>query len=157
MPEPNQIQWSESDWQQLLDAISDGKVIPLVGEELYTATNGSGVERPLYQVVAEQLAKDLNLPVNTLGNAITLNDVFCTYQDWERRRGRGPDLGYIYRRFAKVTERIKSQPSTTLKQLAAITDFRLFLTTSPDHLLEEAIDSQRFGGKNGTRTLGFTL
>ncbi|MBA2708425.1 MAG: toll/interleukin-1 receptor domain-containing protein, partial [Gemmatimonadaceae bacterium] len=52
---------------------------------------------------------------------------------------------------------IATNPATpgSLRQLAAITDLRLFVSTTFDSLLARAVDEVRFGGSSGTTELSF--
>ncbi|MGB6452719.1 MAG: hypothetical protein WBE92_18365, partial [Steroidobacteraceae bacterium] len=47
------------------------------------------------------------------------------------------------------------EPPPALEQLAAITDFDLFVTTTCDSLLESAINLERFGGSPSTEVLSY--
>jgi len=42
-----------------------------------------------------------------------------------------------------------------LRRLAAISDFELFISTTPDDLLEQALNAERFDGESRTRVLSF--
>ena len=45
-------------------------------------------------------------------------------------------------------------PPLALRQLAQITDFNLFVTTTFDGYLEQAINAERFGGAQSTEEIG---
>ena len=47
------------------------------------------------------------------------------------------------------------EPPPALRQLAAITDFDLFVSTTFDPLLETAINLERFGGAPSTEVLSY--
>ena len=47
-------------------------------------------------------------------------------------------------------------PPLALRQLAEITDFDLFVTTTFDSLLEKAINAERFGGAQSTEVIAYT-
>jgi hypothetical protein len=150
--------WSERDWDHLLDDIRDGEVIPIVGEELYTVPGPDGSETALYHAAAERLAKHLGLDIPSGGElARPLNEVMCAYLRDEKARGSEPDLGYIYSQFCNIIRDLNPQPSASLENVASITDFKLLLTTTPDNLLEQALNLKRFNGITGTTTLAFTL
>ena len=46
-------------------------------------------------------------------------------------------------------------PPLALRQLAQITDFDLFVTTTFDPLLEQAINAERFGGAQSTEVIAY--
>jgi hypothetical protein len=150
--------WSERDWDYLLDDLKDGEVIPIVGEELYTIPRPGGGEMPLYHAAAEKLSSHLRLKL-TPGEeqARPLNEVVYSYLRDEKERGEEADLGRVYSRFCDIIKDLNPQPSGSLQNLAAITDFKLLVTTAPDDLLERALNQKRFGGVNGTTSLAFTL
>ena len=52
---------------------------------------------------------------------------------------------------------LKSPRAEPLKQLASITDFSLYLSTTFDDLLARAIDEVRFGGQPRTQRLAYSL
>lgn len=150
--------WSERDWDRLLDDIRDGAVIPIVGEELYTIPGPDGTEVSLYDAAAQKLASQLRLEITPSGEAgRPLNEVMCAYLREEKARGEEPELGRVYDRFCDLIRTMNPQPSAALQKLAAIKDFKLLLTTTPDDLLERALNQARFGGINGTTSLAFML
>lgn len=154
----NETNWSENDWSDLLDDLRDGKVIPIVGEELFTIPTGSGGEQLLYLAAAQKLAAKLNVQMpEGWEQSRPLNEVICAYlRDCEQRRVQ-PEISRLYNRFCDQFQALQPQPSEALQKLAAIRDFRLLLTTTPDGLLEQALNQARFGGLSGTTSLAFTL
>lgn len=153
-----EAKWSERDWDRLLDDIRDGAVIPIVGEELYTYPGADGAEQPLYTAAALKLAAQLRLemPPGWEQNR-ALNEVVCAYLRDEKLRGEEPEMGRVYDRFCDLFRALNPQPTEALQKLAAIRDFKLLLTTTPDDLLERALNQARFGGINGTTSLAFML
>jgi len=150
--------WSERDWDRLLDDIRDGAVIPIVGEELYTVPGPNGAEQSLDLAAAQKLAAQLGLemPPGWEQNR-PLNEVMCAYLRDEKQRGEEPETGRVYARFCDLFATLNPQPSDALKKLAEIRDFKLLVTTTPDDLLERALDQARFGGTPGTTALAFML
>ena len=150
--------WSERDWERLLEDMRDGAVIPIVGEELYTVTGPNGTDQPLYLAAAQKLAAQLGLEMPPgWEQSRPLNEVVCAYLRDEKQRGEEPEMSRVYDRFCDLFRALDPQPSATLKMLAEIRDFKLLVTTTPDDLLERALDQVRFGGINGTTSLAFKL
>jgi hypothetical protein len=58
---------AEEFWEDLLDFIEKGQVIPVVGAELLTVEEG-GKQVPLYRVVAERLLSKYPSSVTTVAN-----------------------------------------------------------------------------------------
>ncbi len=153
-----EAKWSDRDWDRLLDDIRDGAVIPIVGEELYTTPGADGKDQPLYLAAAQKLAAQLRLemPEGWEQNR-ALNEVVCAYLRDEKQRGDEPEMGRVYDRFCDLFRALNPQPCEALQKLAAIRDFKLLLTTTPDDMLERALNQARFGGINGTTSLAFML
>jgi hypothetical protein len=149
--------WREEDWTDLLDDIRDGTVIPVVGSELLTISTTDG-SLPLYSYGAERLAEKLRLAAPPKDAAPrSLNQVLCSYLRACKENQRVPEPERVYSRFCEVVEELKPAPPEAFRQLAAITHFNLFVTTTPDFLLEQALNEVRFGGGKGTNSLAFTI
>jgi class 3 adenylate cyclase len=126
-------------WDDLLDYIEDRRVIPIVGPELLRVETETG-PRLLYDWLAEKLAARLGVDTALLPPAYTLNDVVCWFLS---SRGRREEA---YARLRGVLRDSAFAPPLALSQLAQITDFDLFVSTTFDPLLEQAINAERFGG-----------
>ncbi|HEX5207612.1 MAG TPA: toll/interleukin-1 receptor domain-containing protein [Steroidobacteraceae bacterium] len=139
----------EDAWDDLLSFIEERKVIPIVGPELLMVTTE---DRPrlLYDWVAERLAAKLGVDTRRLPQPYTLNDVVCWFL---ADRGRREEA---YVRLRAVLKDANFEPPTALRQLASITDFDLFVSTTFDPLLETAINLERFGGAPSTDVIGYT-
>jgi hypothetical protein len=153
----NDSNWSERDWDILFEHIRDGTVIPVVGEELYTVTGADGAEQPLNHVMAEKLAAQMKLEMPPgWEQGRPLNEVVCAYVRDEMQRSRNkPEMPRIYNRFCDLYKTLSPQPPAALLQLAEIRDFKLLVTTTPDDLLERALDQVRFRGSQRTSSLAF--
>ncbi len=152
---PNELepaQWDERDWENLLDDVGDRSIIPIVGSELLTI-DFEDKTYPLYRVLAEKLAQRLRLSTKPLTELRTLNDVVCDYVAADRDRN---TTDRVYGRLSEVFAELAVQPPPALAKLAEIRHLQLFLTTTPDPLLQNAINQVRFGGVEGTATLSFS-
>ncbi len=150
--------WSDEDWEYLLEDIQKGAVIPVLGEELYTVAGTGGAGQPLYPLMAQKLAAQLKLEMPPVpGQSRPLHEVMCAYLKAMERSGKKPEMDRVCDRFCELFETLNPPPSEALKQIALIRDFRLLVTTTPDKLLERAIDEVRFEGRKGTTSLAFTL
>ena len=143
-----QATFDEDAWEDLLSFIEERRVIPIVGPELLMVATE---ERPrlLYDWVAERLAAKLNVDARQLPQHYTLNDVVCLFL---AHRGRREEAYVRLRGLLKDTD---FEPPAALRQLAAITDFDLFVSTTFDPLLEAAINLERFGGASSTEVLSY--
>lgn len=129
----------EDAWEDLLNFIEERRVIPIVGPELLKVDTPAG-PRLLYDWMAEKLAAKLAVDVSQLPADYSLNDVVCWFL---AARGRREDT---YTRMRSILREASFAPPPALLKLAQITDFDLFVTTTFDPLLEQAINAERFQG-----------
>src|SRR6202034_4066273 len=135
-------------WDDLLSFIEERRVIPIVGPELLQIATDSG-PRLLYDWLAQKLASRLNVDTSQLPPAYTLNDVICLFL---AARGRREEIDVRVRSILKDAQ---FEPPKALRQLAAITDFDLFVTTTFDGVLESALNLERFGGNPSTDVISY--
>ncbi|HKC16871.1 MAG TPA: toll/interleukin-1 receptor domain-containing protein, partial [Steroidobacteraceae bacterium] len=121
----------------------------IVGPELLQVATERG-PRLLLDWVAEKLAGRLNVDVRELPQPYTLNDVVCWFL---AARGRREEA---YVRLRGIIKDANFEPPTALRQLAAIADFDVFVTTTFDSLLENAINQVRFAGAPSTDVLSYS-
>jgi hypothetical protein len=138
----------EDAWEDLLSFIEERRVIPIVGPELLQVQTERG-PRLLLDWAAEKLAARLDVDTSALPQRYSLNDVVCWFL---ASRGRREEA---YVRLRSVLRDASFEPPPALRQLAAITDFDLFVTTTCDSLLERAINLERFGGSPSTEVLSY--
>jgi len=136
-------------WEDLLNFIEEKRVIPIVGPELLRVETDTG-PRLLYDWLAEKLAGRLNVDARTLPSPYTLNDVVCQFL---ASRGRREEA---YTRLRTILRETTFATPPALKQLAQITDFDLFVTTTFDPLLEQALNAERFGGAASTEVIAYS-
>lgn len=127
-------------WEDLLVHIEAGKVVPIVGSELVTIDQPEGTV-PLYRHVAGLLAQQLKVPLDDLGEDFTLNDVVSRFLG--ARPGRKKD---VYARIVHILKDEPFKPSPALLSLAGIAPLNLFVSTTFDNQLANAINAKRFGG-----------
>ena len=135
-------------WDDLINYIEERRVIPIVGPELLRVETESG-PRLLHEWMAEKLAAKLAVDTSRLPEAYTLNDVVCWFLS---THGRREDT---YTRMRSVLREATFPPPIALRQLAQITDFDLFVTTTFDSLLEQAINAERFDGAQSTEAIAY--
>ncbi len=124
-------------WEDLLIAIEEGQVVPIVGRELLIVDSGQG-PRPYHQIVAERLAAELKVPADHLPKkGYETNDVVCAYDKFHG------DHSEIDKTVVRIIKNLKVPVPEPLRQLAEIPKFQLFVSTTVDTLLEEAIAAVR--------------
>jgi hypothetical protein len=136
-------------WDDLLSFIEEKRVIPIIGPELLEVDTAEG-PRLLYEWVAERLADKLGVDASALRKPLALNDVLCLYL---AARGRREEA---YARIRAILRDADFAPPSALRQLAAITDFDLYVTTTFDPLLERALNDVRFGGAQSTEVVAYS-
>ena len=135
-------------WEDLLNFIEERRVIPIIGPELLTVETETG-PRLLYDWIAEKLAVKLGVDTTRLPQPYTLNDVVCWFLS---SRGRREEA---YTRLRSILREANFAPPLALRRLAQITDFDLFVTTTFDPLLEQAINAERFQGAQSTEVIAY--
>jgi hypothetical protein len=136
-------------WEDLLNFIEEKKVIPILGPELVAVQTDAGPEN-LYAWVARSLAARLGLDPSTLAPRPSLDDIVTRHLT---NHGRREDL---YTRIRSIMRETTFAPPAALTKLAAITDFDLYVSTTFDSLLEDAINAVRFGGLKSTDVAAYT-
>lgn len=138
----------EDAWEDLLNFVEERRVVPIIGPELLKVETESG-PRLLYDWVAEKLAGKLGVDTSQLPQPCTLNDVVCWYLG---ARGRREEA---YTRVRSIMRDATFAPPQALRQLAEITDFDLYVTTTFDPLLEQAINDVRYGGAQTAEVVAY--
>src|SRR5262249_60157824 len=122
-------------WDDLLDHIERGKVVPVIGHELIHAEY-EGRRVSLQRVIAERLAEREKLSVEWTPH-FELNDAVCAYLTNPRAR-----LVGLYDRVAGLLRSL-SPPfpiPDALSQLASIPTLDLFVSLQFDSLMAPALD-----------------
>jgi hypothetical protein len=135
-------------WDDLLDYVEDGRVIPILGPDLLSIQQPGG-EKLLLRFAAERLAERLSIPVVNMPQDDGLNQVVCRYL------GKGGRREDIYPQLRRVMKDLQLPTPEPLKKLAQIRHFNLYVTMTFDLLLEQALNEERFGGTPKTETLAY--
>lgn len=132
--------------------VEDGRVVPIIGEELLRVRQ-DGVEIPLYHYVAKRLAERLEIPPEKLPADPDLNAVVCCHI----AAGGLKDDVYPKIRVIMREAEARFDPPEPLLQLAGIDRFSLFVVLTFDSLMAAAIDRVRFQGERRTQELAYSL
>jgi hypothetical protein len=138
MAQPNTaMQFSEREWDRLINMVLGGRVVPIIGPELLRIERDSQAEF-LYDTWGRVLAEQAGLQIPTLDGTPLLYRV-SNQLSFDQTRSfcdLAVDVDYVIRR----------QPwpmPAALAKLAQIDSFPLFITTTVDHLLERALQEGR--------------
>jgi hypothetical protein len=136
-------------WDNLLDYIQDRTVVPIIGPELVTVREGDR-DVPLYRWLAQRLAAELELPTAELAEGFGLNDVVSMHL---RRRGEREEL---YAQLHRMLRKAAPPPPLSLRELAGIPGFDLYVSLTFDSLLADAIGAVRAGGGPRTEQIAYS-
>ena len=146
---PAPARLDEDAWDDLLNFIEEKRVIPIIGPELLKVDTETGPVL-LYGWLAEKLAARLNVDTRLLPSPYSLNDVVCWHLS---ARGRREEA---YTRIRSILREATFSPPLALRQLAEITDLDLFVSTTFDGYLEQALNEVRFGGAQTTEVVSYS-
>lgn len=142
------MQPDEDFWDDLLAHLRERVLMPVVGPELITVKDGDRTVQ-LTHLIGERLVARYKLEVNGIPG------LHAAVQAYIAARGRDQDER-LYRVVNDILTEIDPQPSDALKQLAGITDFDFFLSTTFDDQLARAVDQVHYGGEARTARHGFS-
>jgi hypothetical protein len=136
-------------WDDLLEYVEDGRVIPILGPHLLSIRHPGG-EQLYLRFASERLAQRLSIPIDGIPEDDGLNYVVCRYLEGGGRRED------IYPRLRTVMKDLVLPTPEPLRKLAQIRHFNLYVTTTFDLLLEQALNEERFGGAPKSATLAYS-
>lgn len=126
---------SERDWRQLLTLMRQGLLIPVIGPELLCIPYEGAPSARLYDLWGQELAELRHMEMPQRDKEIPLLYRVTNLMSIDPRKPKG-DFAY------DIDDVIRERPwplPPPLLQLAEITDFPVYLTTTIDHLLEAAL------------------
>ena len=132
------LAFRERNWKRLLTEIEQGCVVPVIGPELLSIRAGDR-DLPLYQYLALELAKRLEVKVPE--NA-SLTEVVWAYRELSHG-----DASEPYYEVWDILKGLKFPTPQPLQILAGIEPLRLFITTTFDGLMAQAINEARYSGE----------
>lgn len=142
-------QLSEREWDKLINSVFAGGVVPVIGQELLTLVQ-DGREELLYDLWGRVLAEQSGLDSPEQQETPSLYQVTSQLLQTENRSEVAMDVDEVIRH--------KTWPIPEgLRKLAMIQSFSLYVTTTVDHLLKQALDQARPGRKNQQRDIDFAI
>src|SRR6516164_5651996 len=125
-------------WSKLLQAIAKGVVIPIVGRDLLRI-DVDGREQLLYEYLAAQLTAQLELECEP---SASIDQVVAAYLNASRRNSRDDINLKAFEIFNQLRDARGEIPvPESLRKLGAIEPLRLFVSTTVDSLLVNALGS----------------
>ena len=141
--------WKDNIWDRLLDSLDERTVIPIIGPDLLQVEI-DGTTILLDQYLAGRLAAIYHLSAESIPAEKALNNVVCRLL--RLRKDRFAICDDIF----QIMKEAAFRPSKPLRQLAEITAFDLYVSTTFDSLLEKAINEVRFANAPGTLSIAYS-
>jgi hypothetical protein len=137
-------------WNDLLNQIAIGHVVPIIGQGLVSIVD-QGKERLLYSLLAQRLAEQLAIDRTALPEDYTISDVVIAYPHFREF----PDELYsmLYQLWTDVGVAVPE----TLLQLAQVGGFPLYLSTTFDTFLERALGQVLSLPEKAIDSVGYAL
>ena len=140
---------NEEFWGDLLDRIRDQTLVTVVGTNV-TVVNGDNAGQTLSSLIGERLAE--RFP-GTVSPGMNMDEAVAAFL---LQRGRDQVELRMYSAINNIIKELDPEPGAALRDLAAIDDLHLFVSTTPDRLLAKALNEARFQGRP-TREITFSL
>ena len=138
-------------WRQLLALIAERRVIPIIGPDVVVVETERGA-MPYVRYLAERVEAILELKTESSAATPTLHDVACRYL----AHAGGQQISDVHAAVKIAIDEWTPPMPDSLRKLAAIAPFRLFVTTTFDTLLERALDDGRHDGTRRTASLAYS-
>ncbi|MET0398175.1 MAG: toll/interleukin-1 receptor domain-containing protein [Longimicrobiaceae bacterium] len=136
-------------WSQLLSRLKERQLIPVVGQDAIEVEDDLG-RCTLNEYLARRVEAFLELEPADPPARTTLHAVACRYL---KKAGQIDD---VYSAVKEVWAERPLPVPDSLRKLARIDAFKLYVTTTFDDLLQRAVDEERFPGRRGTRSFAYS-
>ena len=136
-------------WGDLLAYIRQQVLVTVTGPDL-SVVNVGNTEQTFTSLIGQRLAERYQLTVSP--GVTTMDEAVAAFL---RERGQD-EVERLYRVINDIIVNLDPAPGDALRDLAAITDLRLFVNTTPDQLLAQAVNEVRFQGRSATREITFS-
>jgi TIR domain/SIR2-like domain len=137
-------------WADILAYIRQQELVTITGPDLSVVSTDDG-EQSLTKLIGQRLAEehDLDLPPGgaTMGEAVAAI---------LRKPGGIDRVNRLYPAIHQIIDDLDPQPGDPLRDLAAITDLRLFVNTTPDQLLLQALNAGHSPERPSTREVTYS-
>ena len=139
-------------WVDLLENIDNHRVIPVLGAELLRfEVEGKSVS--FSELLAPRLAGILKISSDAVDAAGDVDPVNVLIGQHLARGGKPQEVNQVIRTVLNETRLATPGP---LLKLARIRQFNLFVTTTFDTFMEQAINEVRFGGEKKAESLAYS-
>lgn len=139
----------EEFWNDLLDYIQDRLVVPIIGSEFVMVQEGNR-DVPLHCWLAQRLVADLELPIVKLPNGFDLHDTVSL------NLRQGGERDELYAKIQRLLRNANLKPSESLRTLAGIPGFDLFVSLTFDSLLADALGATHMGAGSRAEQIAYS-
>jgi TIR domain len=136
-------------WDDLLAHIRQRVLVPVVGPDV-TVVKNDNADQTFSTLIGQRLVERWDLSVSP--GPTTMDEAV---EAFVRERGQD-EIERLYRVINDIIVEVDPEPADALRDLAAIDDLRMFVSTTPDRVLAKAINEVRFHGRPMTRELSFS-
>ena len=136
-------------WDDLLAHIRQRVLVPVVGPDV-TVVKSDKADQTFSTLIGQRLVERWDLSVSP--GPTTMDEAVAAFV---RERGQD-EIERLYRVINDIIVEVDPEPADALRDLAAIDDLRMFVSTTPDRVLAKAINEVRFRGRPMTRELSFS-
>ena len=148
---PKLTLFGDEQWESLIAWMDEKEVVPVVGPELVTVDDpDSGETMSLELWLARKLREKLGTDGEIIeGKHGPMDQVVRAHLE------SGGAVKQIYPLIRNLLRDNSFAPPAALRKLAEITDFNLYITTTFDSLMKDAINSVRFDGADATDVFSY--
>lgn len=136
-------------WDDLLAHIRQRVLVPVVGPDV-TVVESDKADQTFSTLIGQRLVERWDLSVSP--GPTTMDEAVAAFV---RERGQD-EIERLYRVINDIIVEVDPEPADAMRDLAAIDDLRMFVSTTPDRVLAKAINEVRFRGRPMTRELSFS-
>ena len=129
---------NERNWNLLLEAINNGSVVPILGNEIFQI-DSNGKKELLEEFIIQELAKKYDVPYEAGMGYSSINDKIEDLNFQSLRFRRTGDITDIYYEINSIFRNIKFPELVLLKKILSIGKFPLILTTSFNPIIEDIL------------------
>jgi hypothetical protein len=138
-------------WRHLFSLLKSRKVIPVVGQDVVIVQGEYGA-CTLNEHIARRVERSLELQPSPATHRPTLHEVACRYLQATGER----EIGNLYWAVNDALAEQQVGVPDSLRKLARIGAFKLYVSTTFDDLLQRAINIERYGGQPRTTVLAYS-
>ncbi|MCX6578919.1 MAG: toll/interleukin-1 receptor domain-containing protein [Candidatus Aminicenantes bacterium] len=135
-------------WENLMDSLTSGEIVPVIGNDLSLVKENNGDFIPLYEYFARETAQYYKISDNNL----SIHELTLCHQKY-KTDNISPKVKAIYNKL-KSEKNFFTDPLT---KLAKITDFKYYISTSIDDLLVDAIRNERHIAEGELNVIDYSL